>query len=348
MAKQVLPQLKEVILVCGSSRENLALLDEFKRETQAEGVAKTDATQIQYWIGMSIEEMCDKARHLPANSRILYLVHDRDNIGRSFITPQEVVSQLAEASAVPVFGLYDTPIGSGVLGGVMAPVEEQGKKAGSIAAQILNGKSPAEFSFSGTGDNPTLFDSLQLQRWNINDSQLPDDAQIMFRQQTLWGRYSYYFLVVMVALVFQTLLIGGLWVNRKQRIRAESALASQLEFETFLSEVRSRFIHVSWEQLPREMESTLYEICRQLRLEFRAIYELAEKALSLRFSTSGKLKHEFASRATVDLSTVADLRKRLSDGEVVFVNHNTGPEKTSCEEWLTPGSVGPCFFLPLD
>jgi signal transduction histidine kinase/ABC-type uncharacterized transport system substrate-binding protein len=347
LGKQILPRLKRVIVVCGSSQENLALLEDFKREIQGDVAYEMGAIEFEYWIGFPVEEMCDKARRAPADSAILYLVHDRDKNGRSFITPQEVVAQLAEASAVPVFGLYDNLIGSGVLGGVMAPVEAQGKKAGSIAAQILNGESPADFSFSGTGDNATLFDWRQLQRWEIDESQLPNDARILFRKQTLWEEYSYYFWVVMVALVFQSLLIGGLWANRKQRIRAESALASQLEFETFLSKVRSHFIHVSLEQLPREMESTLYEICRQLRLEFGAIYELTEKALSLRFSTSGKLKHEFASQATVDLSAVPDLWKRLSDGEVVFVKHNTGPEKTSCEEWLTPGNAGPCWLFPL-
>ena len=347
LAKQVLPQSKKVILVCGSSQENLALLDGFKQEMQGNGANENGAYDIEYWIGMPIEEMCDKARRAPVDSVILYLVHDRDRNGRSFTTPQEVVSQLAEASAVPMFGLYDTLIGSGVLGGVMAPVEEQGKKAGSIAAQILNGKSPAEFSFSGTGNNPTLFDSRQLQRWNIDESKLPDDAQIMFRQQAFWGRYSYYVLVVMVALVFQTLLIGGLWVNRKQRLRAEGALARQLDFETFLSEVRSRFIHVSLEELPTEMESTLYEITQQLKLDFGAIYELAGNTLFLRFKASGKLKREFTSRKVVELSTVEDLWMRLKVGEVLFVNHNKGSEKTSCDEWLTLGSTGPCWLFPL-
>lgn len=347
LAKKVLPKLKRVILVCGSSRENLALMEEFKREIQDKEVDENNAAQIEYWIGTPIEEMCEQARSLPADSVILYLVHDRDKNGRSFITPQEVVSQLAEASAVPVFGLYDTLLGSGVLGGVMAPVEQQGKKAGSIAAQILNGKSPADFSFSGTGDNPTLFDSRQLQRWRIDESRLPDDAQILFRQPTVWGKYSHYLLVVIVALVLQTLLIGGLWVNRKHRIRAENALARQLEFETFLSEVRSRFIHVPLEQLPSEMESTLHRIIEHLRLDFGAIYQLSDNALKLRFSTSGNLKNGFKSRETVQLSAVDDLWMRLKDGEVVFVNHREELERTACDEWLTPGNAGPCWLFPL-
>jgi len=347
LAKQVLPKLKKVIVVCGSSRENLALLDEFKREVQENGVADKDAVQIEDWIGLPIEEMCEQARRLPEHSAILYLVHDRDRNGRSYITPQEVVSQLADASAVPVFGLYDTLIGSGVLGGVMAPVEMQGKKAGSVAAQILNGKSPADLSFSGTGDNPTLFDSRQLERWHIDESQLPDGTQIMFRQQTLWGRYSYYFSIGMVALVLQTFLIGGLWVTRKHRIRAEGALARQLEFETFLSEVRSRFIHVSLEQLPGEMESTLHEITQKLQLEFGAIYELMGRTLNLRFTTSEKRKVDFTSIATVELSAMADVWKRLADGESVFVNHNAGPERASCDTRLTAGITGPYWLFPL-
>jgi hypothetical protein len=94
---------------------------DFKRETEGKNVA-----EFEYWIGMPIQEMCELARNLSADSVILYLVHDRDKDGRSFVTPQEVVAQLAKSSSVPVFGLYDTLLGSGVLGGAMAPRRDAG------------------------------------------------------------------------------------------------------------------------------------------------------------------------------------------------------------------------------
>jgi ABC-type uncharacterized transport system substrate-binding protein len=137
LAKQVVPTLKKVVVVCGSSQENLALLNDFKSAFQPR-----PGEEIEFWIGTPIDTMCQQAKKLPADSVLLYLIHDRDINGLSFTTSYDVATRLAESSSVPIFGLYDTLIGSGVLGGIMAPVETQGQKAGSMAAQILNGAAP--------------------------------------------------------------------------------------------------------------------------------------------------------------------------------------------------------------
>lgn len=342
LAKQLLPQLRKVIVVCGSSRENMALLEDFKRETKNSNIA-----EFEYWVGMPVQEMRDLARSVPTDNVILYLVHDRDRDGRSYITPQEVVAQLADSSSVPVFGLYDTLLGSGILGGVMAPVETQGKKAGSIAAQILNGRSPAELSFTGTGDNQTLLDWRQLRRWNIDEHRIPQNARIMFRQPSLWERYWHYILMVIMALTVQTLLIGGLWINRKNRIQAERALARQYEFEKFLSDIRSHFIHVPLDQLPAEIENALNAIQQHLGLAMGAIYEVTGQRLTLRSSTSPGSNSEFIPMLEVNFSGQVDRWEQLNGGEVRFVCSNPSLGQFSCEEWLN--AQRPCsgWVLPL-
>lgn len=342
LAKQILPQLKKVIVVCGSSRENLALLDDFKREAEGKNVA-----EFEYWIGMPIQEMCELVRNLAADSVILYLVHDRDKDGRSFTTPQEVVTQLADSSAVPIFGLYDTLLGSGVLGGVMAPVETQGKKAGSVAAQILNGKSPEELSFTGTGDNLTLIDWRQLRRWSIDENRIPQQARILFRQSSLWERYWHYILIVSMTLTVQTLLIGGLWINRKQRIQAEHALALQYEFEKFLSDIRSHFIHVPLDRLPAEIENALRTIQQHFGLAMVAIYEMTGNQLILRSSTCPKTNAEFSPLSEVNFSGRVELWERLKSGEVRFVGSGVSSKQISGEEWVNSQNPYAGWVLPL-
>lgn len=342
LGKQLFPKMKKLIVICGSSRENLAILEDFKREMHGAEVGELD-----YWIGLPIQEMCSMAERASEDSLILYLVHDRDKDGRSFATPQEVVAQLAEASAVPIFGLYDTLMGSGVLGGVMAPVEGQGRKAGSLAAQILNGRSPADLSFTNTGDNSVLLDWRQLKRWNIAENRLPNQATLLFRQPTLWETYWHYLLGVLFALVLQSVLIAGLWINRKQRIQAEDALATQLNFETFLSEIRSRFIHVPLDQLTREVQSTLKDIAQHLGLEFGAVYELNGSVLELRSSTATNPLAEFCPVRTLDVSALGDVWLRLKGGEMGYVNSCPTPTQSPSEAWLT--SPHPCsgWILPL-
>jgi signal transduction histidine kinase len=225
LAQRVMPELKKMIIVCGSSRENLMLLDNLKSE-----LATDMSMELEYWIGLPIDQLCIQAQRTKADSAILYLAQDRDRDGSSFTTPYEVAVRLAAASRVPVFGLYDTLMGSGILGGVMVSVEEQGRRAGQIAAQILSGKPPTDFPFSGPESNRVMVDWQQLERWGIDEERLPQGSvNVLFREPTVWQKYSGYLTAGLVLLGLQSLLIGGLLVNRSYRLRAETALACQME-----------------------------------------------------------------------------------------------------------------------
>jgi signal transduction histidine kinase len=215
-----------MIIVCGSSQENQILLDDLKSE-----LATEMRIELEYWIGLPVDQLCIQAQKTKADSAILYLAQDRDRDGNSFTTPHEVAVRLASASQVPVFGLYDTLMGSGVLGGVMVSVEEQGRRAGHIAAQILSGKPPTDFPFSGPESNRVMVDWQQLERWGIDEERLPQGSvNVLFREPSVWQKYSGYATAGLVLLGVQSLLIGGLLVNRKYRLRAETAFACQLDF----------------------------------------------------------------------------------------------------------------------
>jgi signal transduction histidine kinase/ABC-type uncharacterized transport system substrate-binding protein len=341
LAKQVVPTLKKVVVVCGSSQENLALLNDLKSTLPFRA-----GEEVDYWVGMPIDTMCLQARKLPSDSVLLYLAHDRDINGISFATPHEVAARLAESSSVPTFALYDTLIGSGVVGGVMAPVEAQGRKAGSLAAQILNGAALSEPWVAGEGMNRKLVDLQQLRRWKIDPKRIPSDAEVVLLQVSVWERYSYYLLPLLAALALQTLLIGGLWVNRKQRLQAERKLAGQFDFETFLSEIRSRFINVPLERLASVMRHALRDVTKQLGLDFGAIYESTGDRLILRSATCDASNHQPALAASVDLSAIAPVWKRLNAGEVVSNQDANRQDGFDAVVALGQGP-GPGWLIPL-
>jgi hypothetical protein len=149
--------------------------------------------------------------------------------------------------------------------------------------------------------------------------EFPQQARILFRQSSLWERYWHYILIVSMTLTVQTLLIGGLWINRKQRIQAEHALALQYEFEKFLSDIRSHFIHVPLDRLPAEIENALRTIQQHFGLAMVAIYEMTGNQLILRSSTCPKTNAEFSPLSEVNFSGRVELWERLKSGEVRFV-----------------------------
>jgi ABC-type uncharacterized transport system substrate-binding protein len=63
LAKQLIPALKRVIVVCGSSQENLALLNDLKST-----LPPRPGEEIDYWVGTPIDTMCQQAQELPSDS----------------------------------------------------------------------------------------------------------------------------------------------------------------------------------------------------------------------------------------------------------------------------------------
>ena len=212
--------------------------------------------------------------------------HDRDRDGRESISSQDIVERISQAAPVPVFGLYDALLGHGIVGGCLAPVEEQGKRAGEIAVRVLRGESPANIPFTGTEMNRFVFDWRQLRRWGIREQDLPEGSQVAFREPTLWEEYWAYLSTGVAAIVLQSLLITALLVNRKRRLRAEHALADRLRFETVLSDLSSRFVHIVPETVHREIQCALAQVAEELALDRGTVFEVSGDGLQLRATQS--------------------------------------------------------------
>jgi signal transduction histidine kinase/ABC-type uncharacterized transport system substrate-binding protein len=343
MARQLLPELKKIIVVCGAHEEEQALYQECKSILQA-----VPDLEIDYWIGLPINELFAQAGELAAGSAILYLTQDRDRDGRSFATPREVAQRLSESSNVPVFGVHDTLIGSGVLGGVMVRVEDQGLRAGWIAAQILNGRSPAEFPLAGTDTNCSLVDWRQLERWGIDEKRLPAGTQVLLREATFWQKYSAYMAAGLVILGLQSLLIGGLLINRSYRVKAESALASQLQFKTFHSEITSRFLHLHSEKLASVLEQTLRDMAGYFGFDTGAIFQRTSGSLYVQYSTTERTNKDNRSAPPIDLAVFPEVWSRLKREDVVVVNcPSKSREGVEDVQWCRLVGVESCIVLPL-
>ncbi len=165
------------------------------------------------------------ARYAPADSEAVVYA---DEVGRL----------VGRASSVPVYGVHDLYIGSGIVGGMMRGSRTTGTRVGQIARQILDGTPPENIPIEPVPLVPT-FDWRQLQRWGIDRSRLPVGADVRFRQPSAWELYRWYIVVAGTVVAVQTLLIGGLLAQRARRRLAEAS-ASQLVHELQASETGLR------------------------------------------------------------------------------------------------------------
>ena len=97
----------------------------------------------------------------------------------------------------------------------MVSFAEQGKIAAQLAAEVLDGRKPADIPIV---DGPSLyvFDWKQLKRWNLDERRLPAGSIVLNREPTLWERAKWILLSGLAAILGLTALAGYLLYKQKQ------------------------------------------------------------------------------------------------------------------------------------
>ena len=176
---------------------------------------------VTYLTDLPMSKLQERVRHLPDHSIVLYLSFFKDVQGREFLNIAEALPMIAGAANAPVFGIADTQLGHGIVGGFVVSFEEQGKIVGRDALEILAGKPPQDIPIVH-GPSLYLFDWRELQRWNLDESRLPAGSTVLFRQPTLWEQYRRTLLIGLLVLVSLSLLTIYLLFERKQLYAARN------------------------------------------------------------------------------------------------------------------------------
>ena len=143
--------------------------------------------------------------------------------------PCEALSLVAKASSVPVFGILETYLGHGIVGGHLLSFTKHGKEAAAMATKILEGQSPGSLPFGGDGAYISACDWRELRRWNIPETAVEAGFEIRYHVPSFWEAHRWAITGVFALIAVETLLISGLFINFLKRRRAERSLSESEE-----------------------------------------------------------------------------------------------------------------------
>ena len=87
------------------------------------------------------------------------------------------LERLSQVSKAPVFGLYETLLGHGIVGGSLVSYAGIGTQAGQLALNILGiGSDPNKISAILDVPGVPMFDWRQLRRWNLSEALCPREV----------------------------------------------------------------------------------------------------------------------------------------------------------------------------
>jgi PAS domain S-box-containing protein len=128
--------------------------------------------------------------------------------------------------------------------------EAIGRETGRLALRILAGEPTENLPPGKVETQAFMVDWRQLQRWGLDEANLPPSTIVRFEEPSLWQRYRREIVAVIAVMILQSALIAALLVQRGRRRFAEASLRE--------SEERYRVVETQTELICRYLkDSTL-------------------------------------------------------------------------------------------
>ena len=214
------PNTTQVAVICDATTTGQAYIGQ---ATAAESQFNT--LKFIYLNGkeLTTPEMLARLRSLPNNSIALLCIWLKDKKG--FFVPWEIgYPDISKNSPVPLYGILESMLQYGILGGKVQSGEHHGVEAAKIALKLFAGKKVSDIPVRMESPNTYMFNYNQLQRWNIPKTALPRGSIISNEPQSVYHQYKNIFWGIIGTFSFLIAVITALSSNIIRRKSAEENL----------------------------------------------------------------------------------------------------------------------------
>jgi PAS domain S-box-containing protein len=219
LALRLQPDARQVVVVTGASTFDQSW-KAAAREQLAPYADRLEMTQLS---GLPLPLLLDELGQLSPRTIVLYLTILEDGAGQLFI-PRDLTSVLSAAANAPLYGVYESYIGRGAVGGYVESFEAIGSEAARLGLRVLAGEPPESLPPESVETRAFMIDWRQLRRWELDEERLPPGTIARFEQPSLWEQHRRSILGVIAVLLLQSALIVALLLQRRRRRHAEDSL----------------------------------------------------------------------------------------------------------------------------
>ncbi|TPE46944.1 sensor histidine kinase [Amaricoccus solimangrovi] len=306
LARALQPGADRVVVLSGSG--------EFDRSWEGRArasLAGVTDIPVTYVSGLTMEGFAEVAAGLDDRAILIILTIYRDAAGARF-TPANAAEIIAARSAAPAYGVYDTYIGRGVVGGEVQRFRDVGAAMAEQALRLVRGE-PAP-RLAPTPSRPVV-DWRALRRFGLAEAALPPGTMLEFYDPPFWDRYRTQVLVAGAIILAQSLTIAGLVLQDRRRRAAERETASH----------RAELAHMSRVAQLGELSGAM---AHELNQPLTAILANAEAGAQLVARGAGESPVDLAEIAEIFADIAEDdrraaemivaLRQLMAKGETEF------------------------------
>ena len=178
-------------------------------------IANNDRFEFEFWNNCDHDTLPQKLKELGPNDLIFINgLYTDDNGNLPCILNSDYRTS-------PIYSPLETYFDKGTIGGPLTNDKQQGELAGELAVKILTGDSPDNLPIIRPKQGPPRFDSLMLERFDIQRSLLPKDAILINLPQQTYPLSKNLLYGIIVSLAVSVGIIFLLSTNYLKRTKAE-------------------------------------------------------------------------------------------------------------------------------
>lgn len=223
IAQALQPEARRLIVVGGVTDVDAEMIE---RVVEAAGRDPGRWKTVERWEGLTLGEMEKRLAGLGKNDIVIYTTVYRDREGHRYF-PYQLLQPMVRASKAPIYGWYSTYVDSGITGGAVYDLAENGINAGKAAVAVLkNGGNVAGVDLPPMPAH-CVANVTEVERYGLSISGLPEGCQLINFPPSIFREYRGTMLTLLGVLLAQALTIVALLAQRRKRRSAEAVAAER-------------------------------------------------------------------------------------------------------------------------
>jgi signal transduction histidine kinase len=216
------PKTRRAIVVGGVSPFDEVQLAGFREALSPHA----DRLHVEYLVGLPPAQVAERLAGEAPDTVVFYGTLFRDAEGRVYV-PRAVLETLGAASAVPIYGVYESQMGYGLAAGAVESFAARGERLAGLVVRAIDGDLASKSVVEPPPPSSCVADGRQLKRFGLSARLLPAGCEVRYVEPGFFERYWWQSLLVALALLAQTMLIVSLLLQHRRRRAAELSLQAQ-------------------------------------------------------------------------------------------------------------------------
>ncbi|MDD3056444.1 MAG: ABC transporter substrate binding protein [Aliarcobacter sp.] len=224
------PNLKNLLIINDTSTTGYAV-----KKDLAKIIEKyKNKFNIEYTDNLDISDLKTKISNLEkVNSAILFVLLFKDTTGQYF-TYKQSFEEVKKVSQVPIYGLWDFYLNSGMVGGLLTSAVAQGETVSKMALEILHGKNIKDIPILEKSPNLYMFNYNELKRFNLDVYKYVENPIIINEPTSIYKEHTKFFIITIIIIALLSIIVVILKANIQRREKLELELSNRIEFDKVL------------------------------------------------------------------------------------------------------------------